>query len=130
MAISRMCDNRSSVAHKTSRYVPQMAWEPQFQLLTQQSHAKLQHPGLQDIIFPPLPSPPLPSLPSPPLPSPSFSWKELKLVPSFSRPSLLLARRTCTFINIQYAVALLTKMGYRLTQKSSEYHLRFRTYAG
>ena len=104
MEISRMCDNRSSVAHKTSRYVPQMAWEPQFQLLTQQSHATLQHPGLQDM--------------------------ELKLVPSFSRPSLLLARRTCTFINIQYAVALLTKMGYRLTQESSEYHLRFRTYAG
>ena len=58
------------------------------------------------------------------------SWKVLELVPSFSRPSLLLVWRTCTFINIQYAVALLTKMGYRLAQESSEYHLQFRTYAG
>ena len=56
--------------------------------------------------------------------------EELKLVPSFSLSSLMLAWRTCTFINIQYAVALLTKMGYRLAQESNEYLLWFRTYAG
>ena len=30
----------------------------------------------------------------------------------------------------EYAVALLTMMGYRMAQESSEYHLLFRTYAG
>ena len=58
------------------------------------------------------------------------SWKELKLVPSFSRSSLLLAWRSCTFIITEYAVALLTMMGNRMAQESSQYHLRYRTYAG
>ena len=31
---------------------------------------------------------------------------------------------------IEYAVALFPMMGYRMAQESSQYHLRFRTYAG
>ena len=58
------------------------------------------------------------------------SWKELKLVPSFLLSSFLLARRSCTLIKIEYAVALFPMMGYRMAQESSQYHLRFRTYAG
>ena len=57
------------------------------------------------------------------------SWKELKLVPSFSRPSLLPAWRTYTFIKFKYADALLTMMGKRMAQESSQYHVRFWTYA-
>ena len=55
--------------------------------------------------------------------------EELKLVPSFSRSSLLLARRSYTFMKIEYAVALLTMKGNRMAQESSQSHLRFRTYA-
>ena len=58
------------------------------------------------------------------------SWRELKLVPSFLLSSFLLARRSCTLIKIEYAVALFPMMGYRMAQESSQYHLRFRTYAG
>ena len=58
------------------------------------------------------------------------SWKELKLVPSFLLSSFLLARRSCTLIKIEYAVALFPMMGYRMAQESSQYHLRFRTYGG
>ena len=58
------------------------------------------------------------------------SWKELKLVPSFLLSSFLLARRSCTLIKIKYAVALLTIMGNRMAQGSSQYHLRFWPYAG
>ena len=55
--------------------------------------------------------------------------EELKLVPSFSRSSLLLARRSYTFMKIEYAVALLTMKGNRMVQESNQSHLRFRTYA-
>ena len=55
--------------------------------------------------------------------------EELKLVPSFSRSSLLLARRSYTFMKIEYAVALLTMKGNRMAQESNQSHLRFRTYA-
>ena len=34
-----------------------------------------------------------------------------------------------TFIITEYAIALLTMMGKRIAQKSSQYHLQFRTYA-
>ena len=51
------------------------------------------------------------------------SWKELKLVPSFLLSSFLLARRSCTLIKIKYAVALLTIIGNRMAQGSSQYHL-------
>ena len=34
------------------------------------------------------------------------------------------------FMKIEYAVALFPMMGYRMAQESSQYHLRFRTYAG
>ena len=53
--------------------------------------------------------------------------EELKLVPSFSRSSLLLARKSYTFMKIEYAVALLTMMGYRMAQESSQYHLLVQT---
>ena len=33
-------------------------------------------------------------------------------------------------MKIKYAVALFPMMGYRMAQESSQYHLRFRTYAG
>ena len=33
-------------------------------------------------------------------------------------------------MKIEYAVALFPMMGYRMAQESSQYHLRFRTYAG
>ena len=56
--------------------------------------------------------------------------EELKLVPSFSRSSLLLAWRSYTFMKIEYAVALLTMKGNRMAQESSQYQLRFPTYAG
>ena len=52
-----------------------------------------------------------------------------KLVPSFSRSSLLLAWRSYTLMKLQYAVALLTMIGYRMAQVSSQYKLLFRTYA-
>ena len=55
------------------------------------------------------------------------SWKELKLVPSLSHSSLLLAY---ILMKIEYAVALFPMIGYRMAQESSQYHLRFRTYAG
>ena len=57
------------------------------------------------------------------------SWKELKLVPSFSRSSLLLAWRSCTLMKIECAIALLTMMGNRMEQEASQYYPRFRTYA-
>ena len=52
-----------------------------------------------------------------------------KLVPSFSRSSLLLAWRSYTLMKLEYAVALLTMMGYRMAQESSQHNLRLRTYA-
>ena len=55
--------------------------------------------------------------------------EELKLVPSFSRSSLLLVWISCTFTKIEYAVALLTMIGYRMAQEAGQYHLWFRTYA-
>ena len=48
----------------------------------------------------------------------------LKLVPSFSRSSLLLAWRSYTFMKIEYAVALLTMMGYRMAQEPAGSDLR------
>ena len=59
-----------------------------------------------------------------------FRDKFMELVPSFLLSSFLLARRSCTLIKIQYAIALFPMMGYRMAQESSQYHLRFRTYAG
>ena len=56
--------------------------------------------------------------------------EKLKLVPSFSHSSLLLAWRSCTFMKIEYAVALFPMVGYRMAQEWRQYHLRFRTYAG
>ena len=44
------------------------------------------------------------------------SWKELKLVPSFSCSSLLLAWRSYILIKIEYAVALFHMTGNRMVQ--------------
>ena len=52
-----------------------------------------------------------------------------KLVPSFSRSSLLLAWRSYTLMKLEYAVALLMMKGNRMVQESSQSHLRFQTYA-
>ena len=44
------------------------------------------------------------------------SWKELKLVPSFLRSSLLLAWRCYILIKIEHAVALFPMMGNCMVQ--------------
>ena len=48
------------------------------------------------------------------------SWKELKLVPSFLLSSFLLARRSCTLIRFEYAVALFPMMGNIMAQEGSQ----------
>ena len=45
------------------------------------------------------------------------SWKELKLVPSFSYSSLLLAWRSYILIKLEHAVALFHMMGNRMVQE-------------
>ena len=45
------------------------------------------------------------------------SWKELKLVPSFLRSSLLLAWRCYILIKIEHAVALFPMMENRMVQE-------------
>ena len=55
--------------------------------------------------------------------------EDQKLVPSFSRSSLLLAWRSYTLMKLEYTVALLPMMGYRMAQESSQYHLLVRTYS-
>ena len=48
------------------------------------------------------------------------AWKELKLVPSFLLSSFLLARRSCTLIRFEYAVALFPMMGNIMAQEGSQ----------